>query len=105
MSFMQFASIGPCTEWGEESIWEPAALGKIDSAKYDELRGRISRLSLFPEPSGEQGESWPKPENYLAVALLLSSRYTSLVMYKLDALVHCKSSIFNTVVATETEAT
>lgn len=36
-----FASIGPCTESDEGSVWELAALGKIDFAEYDELRGRI----------------------------------------------------------------
>ncbi|PGH32040.1 hypothetical protein GX50_05165 [[Emmonsia] crescens] len=57
-----------CGEWEDDTAWE--RLGTKRKA-YDDLRGRIYRMSLFPPPNQEQGPSWAKPDKYLAAAMTL----------------------------------
>lgn len=40
--------------------------------QYNNLRGRLGRLQLFPSPNDQQGPSWIKPVDYLDVTIIIS---------------------------------
>jgi hypothetical protein len=64
--------IPSCVEWDRNCIYALAGRGELPKEFYDELRCRIYRMGLFPQPNELQGPSWPKGANYLAAALALA---------------------------------
>lgn len=74
---------------------EPSSLynlyekGRITITEYNKLRGRLDRLQLFPSPYGQQGPSWMKPVDYLAVILTSSGLGGEAVEQEIETICRC----------------
>lgn len=60
--------------------------GTITMMQYNNLRGRLGRLQLFPSPNDQQRPSWIKPVDYLAVTIVISGLGEDAVEQKIETL-------------------
>lgn len=60
--------------------------------QYSNLRGRLGRLQLFPSPNDQQGSSWIKPVDYLAVTIVISGLGEEAAEQKVETLRRCTNS-------------
>ena len=58
----------------------------ITMMQYNNLRGRLGRLQLFPSPNDQQVPSWIKPVGYLAVTIIISGLGEEAVEQKIETL-------------------
>ena len=84
-----------CAEWDPSSVYSLYAKGTITITQYNKLRGRLDRLKLFPSPKDQQGPSWIKPVDYLAVILISSGLGGEAVEQKIETICRCTYSYSN----------
>lgn len=78
-----------CAEWDPSSVYSLYEKGTITTTQYNKLRGRLDRLQLFPSPNDQQGPSWIKPVDYLAVTLISSGLGGEAVEQKIEIICCC----------------
>lgn len=85
------SKIPNCAEWNSASVYSLYENGTITMMQYNNLRGRLGRLQLYPSPNDQQGPSWIKPVDYLAVTII-SGLGEEAVEQKIDTLRRCTYS-------------
>ncbi len=80
----------PCAEW--DPIYTSSLLKEFGFARkdFDHVRAEVGRRGLFPRPMESQGEPWPKPADFLTIALLCAKLDDKQIEQKLHDLSTCE---------------